>query len=175
MSVGRSASFGYGVNGSDESVRSIPTRRLISVSASRPIRSMVCSTSRVEPSPEPSTRRSAPACITIIDTLCATASCNSLAILARSSTTASRAATSRSRSASADTAEVDPRTCLDVISQPGTYQITAGTGRYAGISGDGTYQLSLIFVAGRSHGQCSSAKPPVARQELLRLSGPVRL
>jgi hypothetical protein len=73
------------------------------------------------------------------------------------------------------TAEVDPRTCLDVISQPGTYQITAGTGRYAGISGDGTYQLSLIFVAGRSHGQCSSAKPPVARQELLRLSGPVRL
>jgi hypothetical protein len=38
--------------------------------------------------------------MTIIDTLCATASCSSRAILARSSTTASRAATSRSRSAS---------------------------------------------------------------------------
>ena len=38
--------------------------------------------------------------MTIIETLCATASCSSRAILARSSTTASRAATSRSRSAS---------------------------------------------------------------------------
>jgi len=62
-----------------------------------------------------------------------------------------------------------------MITQPGTYQITGGTGRYAGISGDGTYQLNLIFVAGRSHGQCSPAKPPMARQELLRLSGPLRL
>lgn len=72
------------------------------------------------------------------------------------------------------TADVDPRTCLDMITQPGTYQITGGTGRYAGISGDGTYQLNLILVAGRSHGQCSPAKPPMARQELLRLSGPLR-
>ena len=38
--------------------------------------------------------------MTIIETLCATASCSSREILARSSTTASRAATSRSRSAS---------------------------------------------------------------------------
>ena len=76
----------------------MPTSRRISVSAPRPICSMVCSTSRVEPSS--TTRRSAPAWMTIIETLCATASCSSRAILARSSTTASRAATSRSRSAS---------------------------------------------------------------------------
>jgi hypothetical protein len=28
-------------------------------------------------------------------------------------------------------AQVDPRTCLTVVSQSGTYQITGGTGRYA--------------------------------------------
>ena len=50
-----------------------------------------------------------------------------------------------------------------------------GTGRYAGISGHGTYQLSLEIVAARTHGGCSSAQPPVAQQELLRLAGPVRL
>jgi hypothetical protein len=72
------------------------------------------------------------------------------------------------------TSQFDPRACLSVISQPGTYQITGGTGRYAGIRGHGTYQLSLEIIAARSHGQCSSTKPPLAQQELLRLSGPVR-
>lgn len=72
-------------------------------------------------------------------------------------------------------AQFDPKGCLSVISQSGTYQIVRGTGRYAGISGHGTYQLSLEIVAARVHGACSSAKPPVAQQELLRLSGPVRM
>ena len=67
-----------------------------------------------------------------------------------------------------------PGACLSLISQSGTYQIVRGTGRYAGISGHGTYQLSLEIVAARVHGACSSAKPPVAQQELLRLAGPVR-
>jgi len=70
--------------------------------------------------------------------------------------------------------QVDPRTCLTVISQSGTYQITGGTGRYAGISGYGTYQLSLEFIFARSQGQCASGRPPVAQQQLLRLTGPVR-
>ena len=69
----------------------------------------------------------------------------------------------------------NPRTCLAIISQPGTYKIVGGTGRYAGISGHGKYRLSLTFIAARSKGKCSSAKPPVAQQELLRLSGPVHL
>ena len=73
------------------------------------------------------------------------------------------------------TSQIDPRTCLNIISQDGTYQIVGGTGRYAGISGHGTYQLSLEIVAARAHGGCSSVQPPVAQQELLRLSGPVRL
>lgn len=71
--------------------------------------------------------------------------------------------------------QFDPRSCLSVISQSGTYEIVRGTGRYTGISGHGTYQLSLEIVAARAHGACSSAKQPLGQQELLRLSGPVRL
>jgi hypothetical protein len=67
-----------------------------------------------------------------------------------------------------------PGGCLSLISQSGSYRIVRGTGRYTGISGHGTYQLSLEIVAARVHGACSSAKPPVAQQELLLLGGPVR-
>jgi len=67
-----------------------------------------------------------------------------------------------------------PGACLSLISQSGSYRIVRGTGRYAGISGHGTYQLSLEIVAARANGRCSSAKPPLGQQELLRLSGPVR-
>ena len=67
-----------------------------------------------------------------------------------------------------------PAGCLSLISQSGSYRIVRGTGRYAGISGHGTYQLSLEIVAARAGGRCSSARPPLAQQELLRLSGPVR-
>jgi hypothetical protein len=80
-----------------------------------------------------------------------------------------------SHRASRGTSQVDPRTCLNLVSQAGSYQIVGGTGRYAGIRGHGTYQLSLEFISSRSHGQCTSGRPPVAQQELLRLSGPVQL
>jgi hypothetical protein len=73
------------------------------------------------------------------------------------------------------TSQIDPRTCLNVISRAGSYQITGGTGQYAGIRGHGTYLLSLEFISARSHGQCTSSKPPLVQQELLQLSGPVRL
>ena len=67
-----------------------------------------------------------------------------------------------------------PASCLSLISQSGSYRIVRGTGRYAGISGHGTYQLSLQIIAARAGGHCSSARPPLAQQELLRLAGPVR-
>jgi hypothetical protein len=79
-----------------------------------------------------------------------------------------------SHQAGPGTSHFYPGACLSVISQPGTYRIVGGSGKYAGISGHGTYQLSLEMVAARVHGDCSSAKPPVAQQELLRLSGPLR-
>lgn len=69
----------------------------------------------------------------------------------------------------------NPSTCLNTITQRGTYKITAGTRKYAHISGHGTYRLSLIFVATRADGQCAPGKPPAARQELIELTGPVRL
>ena len=67
-----------------------------------------------------------------------------------------------------------PGGCLSLVSQSGSYRIVRGTGRYTGISGHGTYQLSLEIVAARVGGRCSSARPPLGQQELLRLSGPVR-
>src|ERR1700730_1842337 len=80
-----------------------------------------------------------------------------------------------SHHADGGTSQFDPRTCLSVISESGTYQIVGGTGRYAEISGHGRYQLSLEIVAARAHGDCSSAQPPVAQQELLRLPARARI
>jgi hypothetical protein len=68
-----------------------------------------------------------------------------------------------------------PRTCLNVITQSGTYKLLSGTGAYAGVSGHGTFRLGLMFIAARVHGQCSSAKPPVAEQEVLQLTGTAHL
>ena len=73
------------------------------------------------------------------------------------------------------TMHFSPKTCLATLSQPGTFKITGGTGKYAGITGHGTYQLSFTFIAARIAGKCSTAVPPVAQQELLRLAGPVHL
>jgi hypothetical protein len=80
-----------------------------------------------------------------------------------------------SHHAAGGTMHVSPGTCFTMISQHGTYKITGGTGRYAGVTGHGTYQLSFAFIAARTAGKCSAAAAPVAQQELLRLSGPVHL
>jgi hypothetical protein len=70
---------------------------------------------------------------------------------------------------------VNLSTCLNSITQTGTYQIRGGTGRYAHVSGHGIYRLSLLFIAARVAGHCSQSKPPAASEELLQLSGPARL
>jgi len=69
----------------------------------------------------------------------------------------------------------DPRTCLAIIDQHGTYRILRGTGKYRGIRGSGTYHLSLTFIAARVAGKCSQTKPPVAFQQIITASGPVSL
>jgi hypothetical protein len=71
------------------------------------------------------------------------------------------------------TMHFSPKTCLAILSQPGTYKITGGTGKYAGITGHGTYHLSYTFIGSRTAGKCSTVQPPAAQQELLRLSGRV--
>jgi hypothetical protein len=67
------------------------------------------------------------------------------------------------------------KTCLGVISQQGPYKILGGTGKYKGISGHGTYQLSIVLIAARAHGKCSQSKPPVSFQQVIKAKGPVKL
>lgn len=69
----------------------------------------------------------------------------------------------------------NPRTCLGTAHQHGTYRLVGGTGKYAGISGHGTFQLNVLFVAARSHGKCTESKPPAAFELIIRASGPVHL
>ncbi len=70
----------------------------------------------------------------------------------------------------------NPKTCLFVISQHGTFKLSSGTGKYAGISGHGTYQLSIMAVAARNaKGACSQKAPPVAWEQVIKASGPVTL
>lgn len=69
----------------------------------------------------------------------------------------------------------NPKTCLMTISLHGTYKLSGGTGAYAGISGSGKYQLSILGVGARSGGKCSRTKPPVAFQQIIKASGPVKL
>jgi hypothetical protein len=69
----------------------------------------------------------------------------------------------------------NPRTCLFTLSQHGTFKTLSGTGKYAGITGHGTYQLSILFIAARSSGKCSQSLPPVAFQEQIKAVGRVHL
>jgi hypothetical protein len=73
------------------------------------------------------------------------------------------------------TQNFDPRTCLAIVNLRGTFKLGHGTGRYAGISGHGTYTLSILEIAARSNGKCSFAKTPGAFQQILRAQGPVHL
>ena len=69
----------------------------------------------------------------------------------------------------------DPNTCLLTMHLHGTYQLLGGTGRYAGISGGGKYQLSVLAIGAKSNGKCTNNRPPVALEQLIQASGPVRL
>jgi hypothetical protein len=69
----------------------------------------------------------------------------------------------------------NPKTCLLTVSQHGTFLITHGTGKYAGISGHGTYHVTILALGARSHGKCSQSKPPVAYHQVINASGPVSL
>jgi len=69
----------------------------------------------------------------------------------------------------------NPRTCLMTVNQHGTYKLSGGTGKYAGISGSGTYHVSILAVGPSSGGKCLKHKPPVAFQQFIRGAGPVKL
>jgi len=69
----------------------------------------------------------------------------------------------------------NPKTCLDQLLLRGTYTLGHGTGKYAGISGSGTLVFSLLAILPRVSGKCSTTKPPVALQLIIKASGPVSL
>ena len=65
------------------------------------------------------------------------------------------------------------RTCLETVLQPGTFTISGGKGKYAGITGHGTFRLTILSVGARGSSGCSRTKPPVATQIIIEASGPV--
>jgi hypothetical protein len=69
----------------------------------------------------------------------------------------------------------NPRTCLFTLNLHGTYKVTGGTGRYAGITGGGHYKLNILAIGARSGGKCSQSKPPLAFQQVIDATGPVTL
>ena len=69
----------------------------------------------------------------------------------------------------------NPKTCLLQVNLHGTYKLLGGTGAYQGISGSGTYKLSILSIGAKSGGTCTRIKPPVAFQQLIQASGPVTL
>jgi hypothetical protein len=73
------------------------------------------------------------------------------------------------------TQHFDPKTCLLTINEHGTYKLLSGTGSYAGISGSGNYQLSILAIGASSGGKCVQNKPPVAVHQVINASGPVSL
>jgi hypothetical protein len=73
------------------------------------------------------------------------------------------------------TQHFNPVTCLMTINEHGTYKLSGGTGKYAGISGSGKYQLSILGIGASSGGKCVQNKPPVAFHQVINASGPVSL
>jgi len=68
----------------------------------------------------------------------------------------------------------DPRTCVATASSGGTFTLGHGTGRYAGISGHGTYTLTILEIAARPHSTCNP-ETPAAFQQILQAQGQVHL
>jgi hypothetical protein len=71
--------------------------------------------------------------------------------------------------------KLNSATCLRTITARGTYTLSDGTGRYAGISGSGRFITSGRIVFPRTaHGTCASSHP-LAFQGIITLHGPVTL
>ena len=67
----------------------------------------------------------------------------------------------------------NPATCILTIDEAGPYEITGGTGTFAGISGSGTDTVQGTVVFGRTPGGCSQA--PIGTVVVVRASGTTTL
>jgi len=73
------------------------------------------------------------------------------------------------------TQHFNSRTCLLTVVGHGTFKISGGTGKYAKISGAGTYKLNIMAIAAKVAGKCSMQKPPQAFQQIVKATGNVSL
>jgi len=73
------------------------------------------------------------------------------------------------------TPSLNPKTCLATIDLHGTYTMTGGTGAYSGVTGSGTYKLSILAIAARSGGKCDLNIPPVAWHQVVNATGTATL
>jgi hypothetical protein len=67
--------------------------------------------------------------------------------------------------------QLDPVTCVARVPQSGTFQITGGTGDFAGASGGGTFTGQAYVVFARGPEGCDFAQPPLVDVLVLRLAG----
>jgi hypothetical protein len=65
--------------------------------------------------------------------------------------------------------------CLSTGSQQGTYSLVGGTGKYKEISGHGKYTMSTLAITPKVKGACAQNATPLALQEVINASGPVKL
>jgi hypothetical protein len=72
----------------------------------------------------------------------------------------------------------NPKTCLFQYSEKGTFKVGSGTGKFKGISGGGTYALSVIGIGAKlKNGMCnpSQTAPAAAQQQEIAAVGTIKL
>jgi hypothetical protein len=73
-----------------------------------------------------------------------------------------------------DVFRFDPVSCVGSDTETGTYQITGGTGRYAGVTGEGTWRQHAIIIAPHKPG-CSPDDPQTVGYVTFQMSGTASL
>lgn len=72
--------------------------------------------------------------------------------------------------------KTDLATCLRSLSEHGTYRLSHGTGRFAGIRGSGHFTATDRVVSHhKRNGGCVSNRHPLAIQAIITFSGPATL
>jgi hypothetical protein len=68
------------------------------------------------------------------------------------------------------------KTCLFLANLHGTFKVLSGTGKYKGISGHGTYTVSVVGIGAKTKkGVCSQTAAPIAQHQVVNASGPIKL
>ena len=72
----------------------------------------------------------------------------------------------------------NPKTCLFQYSERGTFKLAGGTGKYKGVSGSGTYALSVIGIGPKlKNGTCNPSQTARAlgQQQEIQAVGKIKL